>query len=305
MTFGGIQAGNIFSFAPDISEAGRASDDILNLLDHEIEIDSEATDGESIPKVVGRIEFRDVHFRYPTRPAVRVLRGFNLTVEPGTHVALVGQSGCGKSTIIQLVERFYDPLHGAVNVDGRDISKLNVQEYRNHVALVSQEPTLYSGTIKFNILLGATKPVDQVTQEELEEACRNANILDFIKSLPQGFDTEVGGKGSQLSGGSIVKGAVYRELIVDVGGQKQRVAIARALLRNPSVLLLDEATSALDSNSERVVQQALDVAAKGRTTISIAHRLSTIQGCDKIHFVFEGQVVESGTHDELMKLGGH
>ena len=201
MTFGGIQAGNIFSFAPDISEAGRASDDILNLLDHEIEIDSEATDGESIPKVVGRIEFRDVHFRYPTRPAVRVLRGFNLTVEPGTHVALVGQSGCGKSTIIQLVERFYDPLHGAVNVDGRDISKLNVQEYRNHVALVSQEPTLYSGTIKFNILLGATKPVDQVTQEELEEACRNANILDFIKSLPQGFDTEVGGKGSQLSGG--------------------------------------------------------------------------------------------------------
>ena len=154
-----------------------------------------------------------MHFRYPTRPAVRVLRGFNLTVEPGTHVALVGQSGCGKSTIIQLVERFYDPLHGTVSIDGRDISKLNVQEYRKHVALVSQEPTLYSGTIKFNVLLGATKPVDQVTQEELEEACRNANILDFIKSLPQGFDTEVGGKGSQLSGGYVVKRAVRRELI--------------------------------------------------------------------------------------------
>jgi ATP-binding cassette, subfamily B (MDR/TAP), member 1 len=208
VTFGGIQAGDLFSFAPDMSESGRASDDILRLLDNDIEIDSEATDGESISNIVGKIELRDVHFRYPTRPAVHVLRGFNLTVEPGTHVALVGQSGCGKSTIIQLVERFYDPLHGTVNIDGRDISKLNIQEYRKHVALVSQEPTLYSGTIKFNILLGATKPIDQVTQEELEEACRNANILDFIQSLPQGFDTEVGGKGSQLSGGYAVKLAV-------------------------------------------------------------------------------------------------
>jgi ATP-binding cassette subfamily B (MDR/TAP) protein 1 len=200
VTFSSVHAGSIFSFAPDISEAGRASEDVLNLLDRDIEIDSEAADGESVSKVLGKIEFRDVRFRYPTRPAVRVLRGFNLTVEPGTHVALVGQSGCGKSTIIQLVERFYDPLHGTVKIDGRDISKLNVQEYRKHVALVSQEPTLYSGTIKFNILLGATKPVEEVTQEELEEACRDANILEFIKSLPQGFDTEVGGKGSQLSG---------------------------------------------------------------------------------------------------------
>ena len=215
MTFGSIQAGSIFSFALDISESGQASDDILNLLDNEIEIDSEATDGESVTKVMGMIEFRDVHFRYPTRPAVRVLRGFNLTVEPGTHIALVGQSGCGKSTIIQLVERFYNPLHGTVNIDGRDTSKLNVQEYRKHVALVSQEPTLYSGTIKFNILLGATKAVDQVTQEELEEACRNANILDFIKSLPQGFDTEVGGKGSQLSGASAMGHAVRLELTAE------------------------------------------------------------------------------------------
>jgi ATP-binding cassette subfamily B (MDR/TAP) protein 1 len=195
----------MFLLAPDISEAGRASDDILNLLDHDIEIDSGAADGESVPNVLGKIEFKDVHFRYPTRPEEPVLRGFNLTVEPGTHVALVGQSGCGKSTLIQLIERFYDPLQGAVTIDGRDITKLNVQEYRKHVALVSQEPTLYSGTIKFNILLGATKPFDEVTQEEVEEACRNANILDFIQSLPQGFDTEVGGKGSQLSGGYAVE----------------------------------------------------------------------------------------------------
>ena len=192
-----------------------------------------------------------------------MLRDLDLEIQPGTYVALVGASGCGKSTTIQLIERFYDPLAGRVLLDGQDISQLNVQEYRKHVALVSQEPTLYAGTIRFNILLGATKPHSEITQEEIEAACRDANILDFIQSLPQGFETNVGGKGSQLS-----------------GGQKQRIAIARALLRNPKVLLLDEATSALDSNSEKVVQEALDKAAKGRTTIAIAHRLSTIQNAD-------------------------
>jgi len=216
-----------------------------------------------------------------------VLRDFNLCVEPGTHVALVGSSGCGKSTVIQLIERFYDPISGSVMIDGSNVSNLNVERYREHLALVSQEPTLYAGTIRFNVLLGAIKPQDEVTQEEIEAACRDANILDFIQSLPNGFETEVGGKGSQLS-----------------GGQKQRIAIARALLRNPAVLLLDEATSALDSNSEHVVQDALDRAAKGRTTISIAHRLSTIQKCDRIHFMSEGRIVESGTHDELLALNG-
>jgi len=211
----------------------------------------------------------------------------SLKVEPGTYIALVGASGSGKSTVIQLIERFYDTLAGQIYLDDQLISELNVQEYRKHIALVSQEPTLYAGTVRFNILLGAIKPYNEVTQEEIEAVCRDANILDFIRSLPDGFDTEVGGKGAQLS-----------------GGQKQRIAIARALLRNPKVLLLDEATSALDSNSEKVVQEALDHAAKGRTTISIAHRLSTIQNADCIYFIKDGMVSESGTHDSLLSRRG-
>jgi len=216
-----------------------------------------------------------------------VLRGLSISVEPGTYVAPIGPSGCGKSTVIQLVERFYNPLSGGILVDDHPISELNVQEYRKYLALVSQEPTLYAGTIRFNILLGATKPISEVTQEELENACRDANIMDFIKSLPDGFETNVGSKGSLLS-----------------GGQKQRIAIARALLRNPKVLLLDEATSALDSNSEKVVQEALDKAATGRTTIAIAHRLSTIQNADRIYFIRDGTVSETGTHDELIARRG-
>jgi ATP-binding cassette subfamily B (MDR/TAP) protein 1 len=259
----------------------------MRLLDSRPEIDAESTEGQVPQDVRGQVRFEDIHFRYPTRPGVRVLRGLNLTIEPGTYVALVGASGCGKSTAIQLIERFYDPLAGHVFLDGQDVAKMNIQEYRKHIALVSQEPTLYAGTVKFNILLGATKPEAEVTQEEIEEACRKANILEFVQSLPDGFETQVGGKGGQLS-----------------GGQKQRIAIARALLRNPKVLLLDEATSALDSTSEKVVQAALDQAAKGRTTIAIAHRLSTIQNADCIYFIQDGAVLESGTHDQLIAHRG-
>ncbi|KJA18017.1 hypothetical protein HYPSUDRAFT_169806 [Hypholoma sublateritium FD-334 SS-4] len=288
-TFGAIQAGNVFSFVPDISSAKGAGSDIIKLLDSRPEIDAESTEGKIVPaeNVRGHIRFENVHFRYPTRPGVRVLRDLSFEVEPGTYIALVGASGSGKSTTIQLIERFYDPLAGDVYLDGERITDLNIQDYRKHMALVSQEPTLYAGTVRFNILLGAIKPEAEVTQEEIEDACRKANILEFVQGLPQGFDTEVGGKGSQLS-----------------GGQKQRIAIARALLRNPKVLLLDEATSALDSNSEKVVQAALDQAAKGRTTIAIAHRLSTIQNADRIYFIKEGRVSESGTHDELLLKGG-
>ncbi|KAL0958172.1 hypothetical protein HGRIS_000335 [Hohenbuehelia grisea] len=289
MTFAAIEVGEFFSFVPDISSAKGAAVDIIKLLDSAPEIDAESPDGKAVDRkhARGQIRFDNVHFRYPTRPGVRVLRGLSLTVQPGTYIALVGQSGCGKSTVIQLIERFYDPLHGSIHLDGDNIAELNIQDYRKQIALVSQEPTLYAGTIRFNILLGAIKPEAEVTQEEIEAACRDANILDFIQSLPDGFDTQVGGKGSQLS-----------------GGQKQRIAIARALLRNPKVLLLDEATSALDSHSEVVVQEALDQAAKGRTTIAIAHRLSTIQNADCIYFVKEGVVSEYGTHDQLLSKRG-
>ncbi|KIJ54732.1 hypothetical protein M422DRAFT_200639 [Sphaerobolus stellatus SS14] len=287
VTFGAIQAGNVFSFVPDISSAKGAGTDMIRLIESIPEIDAESTEGKVPTNVVGHLRLEEIHFRYPTRPGVRVLRDLNLDIKPGTYVALVGASGCGKSTVIQLIERFYDPLAGRIYLDDQLITDFNIQEYRKHIALVSQEPTLYAGTIRFNILLGAIKPHEEVSQAELEAACRNANILDFVNSLPDGFDTEVGGKGSQLS-----------------GGQKQRIAIARALLRNPKVLLLDEATSALDSNSEKIVQEALDQAAKGRTTIAIAHRLSTIQNADCIYFVKDGRVSEAGTHDELLSLRG-
>jgi len=172
-----------------------------------------------------------------------------------------------------------------VYVDGREISTLNLNQYRNHLALVSQEPTLYQGTIRENILLGGDR--DDITDEEITAACKSANIYDFIQSLPEGLQTLCGSKGTLLS-----------------GGQKQRIAIARALIRNPKILLLDEATSALDSESEKVVQQALDTAAKGRTTVSVAHRLSTIKNADCIYVFDGGRVAESGNHSELMAKRG-
>ncbi|KAJ5653255.1 Leptomycin B resistance protein [Penicillium lividum] len=285
IVFGAQSAGSIFAFAPDMGKAQESARELKTLLDYKPSIDTWSTDGEKVEEIEGRIEFRDVHFRYPTRPEQPVLRGLNLTVEPGQYVALVGASGCGKSTTIALLERFYDPITGGVFADGKEISSLNLPDYRSFVALVSQEPTLYQGTIRENILLGTTR--DDVPDEKIELACREANIYDFIMSMPDGFSTVVGNKGTMLS-----------------GGQKQRIAIARALLRDPRILLLDEATSALDSESERVVQAALDKAAKGRTTIAVAHRLSTIQRADVIYVFDQGRVVESGTHGELMKLGG-
>lgn len=200
-------------------------------------------------------------------------------------------------------------------MDDEKITELNVGEYRKHLALVSQEPTLYDGTVKFNILLGATKPVEEVTEEEIEKACADANILEFIRSLPDGFETKVGGKGSQLSGGQKRKFHIHRTRHPMMTGScgadydcfpcfLERIAIARALLRNPKVLLLDEATSALDSQSEKVVQAALDTAAKGRTTIAIAHRLSSIQNADCIYFISDGAVSEYGTHEQLLALRG-
>ena len=245
--FGAQSAGTIFSFAPDMGKAKHAATEMKTLFDRLPEIDTWSPEGEDVRDMQGTIEFRDVHFRYPTRPEQPVLRGLNLDVKPGQYVALVGASGCGKSTTIAMLERFYDPLAGGVYVDGKEISSLNINQYRSYLALVSQEPTLYQGTIRENILLGSAVDPADVKDEAIEQACKDANIHDFILSLPDGFQTVVGSKGSMLS-----------------GGQKQRIAIARALLRDPKVLLLDEATSALDSESEKVVQAALDKAARGR-----------------------------------------
>ncbi|KAI2612606.1 P-loop containing nucleoside triphosphate hydrolase protein [Hypoxylon fragiforme] len=283
--YGAQSAGAIFSFAPDMGKAHQAASELKTLFDRKPTIDTWSEDGAPVESVDGTIEFRDVHFRYPTRPEQPVLRGLDLTIRPGQYVALVGASGCGKSTTIALLERFYDPLVGGVYVDGKEISSLNVNQYRSFIALVSQEPTLYQGTIKENIILGSSR--DDVTDEAINFACQEANIYDFIMSLPDGFNTIVGSKGALLS-----------------GGQKQRIAIARALIRDPKILLLDEATSALDSESEHVVQAALDKAAKGRTTIAVAHRLSTIQKADIIYVFDQGRIVEEGTHPELMRKNG-
>ncbi|TIA91996.1 hypothetical protein E3P99_00799 [Wallemia hederae] len=284
--FSSIQAGNVFSFVPDISSARGGAARILNLLniEPEIEVEHDDSDGKHLDSVDGHITFEDVHFRYPTRADVPVLRSLNLEIKPGSYVALVGPSGCGKSTTIQLIERFYDPLAGSVKLDGHEVRDLNLNNLRSHMALVSQEPTLYAGTVKYNILMGATRPHEEISQQELEDACADANILDFVRDLPDGFETQVGGKGTQLS-----------------GGQKQRIAIARALIRKPKILLLDEATSALDQTSEAVVQAALDKVASGRTTIAIAHRLSTIQKADMIYVFKDGKVSQAGTHKELIE----
>lgn len=287
VVFGSIQASNAFSFVPDISNAKTAAWDSIKLLDMVPEIDVTSDEGEVLSEVQGHIRLSNVHFRYPTRPTVRVLRGLDIEVKPGTYVALVGASGCGKSTTIQLIQRFYDTLSGSVTIDGKDISDLNLREIRKHMSLVSQEPTLYDGTIEFNIRLGAFEDADTVSMDDLRAAAASANILAFIESLPDKWDTEVGGKGTQLS-----------------GGQKQRIAIARALIRNPKILLLDEATSALDSDSEKIVQEALDKAAAGRTTIAIAHRLSTISRADMIYCLKDGRVAEKGTHAQLLALNG-
>ena len=215
---------------------------------------------------------------------LQVCNGYNLEIQAGTTVALVGASGSGKSTAIQLVERFYDPDSGSVKLDGVDLRQLNVKWLRQQIGLVGQEPVLFSGTIAENIAYG--KPGS--TREEVVEAAKMANAFSFIQEFPAQFDTDVGEKGGQLS-----------------GGQKQRIAIARAMIKNPAVLLLDEATSALDTESERIVQAALDdlMTKFKRTTIVIAHRLTTIRNADKIAVVDKGRIVEEGSHDELMAKG--
>ncbi|KEZ44964.1 hypothetical protein SAPIO_CDS2341 [Scedosporium apiospermum] len=283
-------ASQSIAIAPSAAQAKAAANRILDVLD--AADDEEAARracGGKISEAGGgvRIELRDVHFKYPTRD-VDVFRGLNLEIEKGQFAAFVGPSGCGKTTIIALLERFYDLEQGKGEIlfNGTNIKDVDVYDYRDNLSLVSQEPTLFRGTVRDNILMGVPDP-DSISDERIHQVCRDAFIHDFIVSLPEGYDTDVGHKGLSMS-----------------GGQKQRIAIARALIRDPKVLLLDEATSALDSESEKVVQAALEKARSGRTMIAVAHRLSTIQNADVI-FVFDnGAVVERGTHDDLLGKQG-
>ncbi|KAJ8004768.1 hypothetical protein DPEC_G00139710 [Dallia pectoralis] len=283
--FAARNIGESSSFAPDFGKAKIAAARILHMLEKNPEIDSYSDQGQKPSDIAGNIEFRGIHFTYPTRPNVTVLQGLNVSVRSGQTLALVGESGCGKSTSIQLLERFYNPAEGQVLVDGHDTKTLNLSWLRSQLGLVSQEPILFDCTITENIQYGDNSRV--VSQAEIEEAAKNANIHDFIMGLPEKYNTCVGDKGTQMS-----------------GGQKQRIAIARALVRKPKILLLDEATSALDTESEKIVQQALDMARLGRTCIVIAHRLSTIHNADQIAVIQGGQVAEQGTHSELMAKEG-
>ena len=286
-----LGAGQLARVVPPLLALGRARRAVALLnkvIDRIPPIDVYLQSGVVLPTVGGLLELRDVHFAYPSAHAHPILRGLSVRVEEGTVCALVGASGSGKSTIIALMERFYDPHSGTILLDGVDISTLNVRWLRAQLGLVSQEPVLFQGTVEENIRYGK----EGATREEVEAAAVMANAHGFITTvLANGYDTQVGQGGGKLS-----------------GGQKQRVAIARALIRKPSVLLLDEATSALDNESEKVVQAALDeiMAKQKRTTIVIAHRLSTIRDADKIVVVSRGAVVEQGTHDQLLdNLNGH
>ena len=271
------------SMTSDLAKGADAVGSVFAILDRYTKIEPDDPEGCKPEKLTGQIELHDVHFAYPARPNAMIFQGFSIKIDAGKSTALVGQSGSGKSTIIGLIERFYDPLKGVVTIDGRDIKSYHLRSLRKHVALVSQEPTLFGGTIKENIAYGAS---GKTSEAEIIEAARAANAHDFIASLKDGYDTYCGERGVQLS-----------------GGQKQRIAIARAILKNPEVLLLDEATSALDSQSEKLVQGALERVMVGRTSVVVAHRLSTIQNCDMIAVLDKGRVVEKGTHSSLLAKG--
>ncbi|KAM7266967.1 hypothetical protein ACFE04_009133 [Oxalis oulophora] len=267
----------------DLAKGTHTLGSIFSILDRLTKIDSNDPNGYQPKKISGDIEFYQVDFVYPTRPDVIIFNDFSIKIEAGKSTALVGQSGSGKSTIISLIERFYEPMRGVVKIDDRDSRSYNLKSLRSHIALVSQEPALFADSIRNNITYGLSREVDEA---EIIEAAKLAIAHDFISGLTNGYDTWCGDKGTQLS-----------------GGQKQRIAIARAILKNPTILLLDEATSALDSESERLVQEALDQIMVGKTSVVVAHRLSTIQNCDQIAVLDKGKVVEKGTHLSLLANG--
>jgi ATP-binding cassette subfamily B protein len=275
-----VSFGMLANLYADFMRAAGSSQRIFELLDREAKL--EMGTGEVVGHVEGSLRFEAVDFVYPARADVAVLRAFDLEVSPGEVVALVGPSGAGKSTVAALIPRFYDPTAGRITLDGVDLRRLSPRSLRAHIGAVMQEPVLFAGTIRENIVYG--KP--GASDDQVRAAARTANAATFVESLPDRYDTVVGERGVRLS-----------------GGQKQRIAIARAVLKDPKILILDEATSALDAESEYLVQEALDRLMRGRTTIVIAHRLSTVRGADRVVVLDAGRVVEVGSHDELMAEG--
>ncbi|KAK4273324.1 hypothetical protein QN277_021750 [Acacia crassicarpa] len=270
------------SMAPDSSKAKSATSSIFELIDRKSQIDPSDESGATLENIKGEIELRHVSFKYPSRPDIQIFRDLSLAIHSGKTVALVGESGSGKSTVIALLQRFYDPDSGEITLDGRELRTLQIKWLRQQMGLVSQEPVLFNDTIRANIAYGKG---GDATEAEIIAAAEQANAHKFISGLHQGYDAVVGERGLQLS-----------------GGQKQRVAIARAIIKSPKILLLDEATSALDAESERVVQEALDKVMVNRTTVVVAHRLSTIKNADVIAVVKNGVIVEKGRHESLINI---
>ncbi|KAK9107923.1 hypothetical protein Syun_023934 [Stephania yunnanensis] len=281
IAIGGLSLGAGLPNVKYFSEAATSGERIMEVINRVPAIDSESNEGEILHSVSGEVEFKNIEFAYPSRPDNVIFQDFNLKVPSAQTVALVGSSGSGKSTVISLLQRFYSPLSGQILLDQIPIDKLQLKWLRSQMGLVSQEPALFATSIKENILFGK----EDASIDEVVAAAKASNAHNFISHLPHGYDTQVGERGIQMS-----------------GGQKQRIAIARAVIKAPRILLLDEATSALDSESERIVQEALDQASLGRTTIVIAHRLSTIRDADLIAVVQNGRVAETGSHDELIRV---
>jgi ABC-type multidrug transport system fused ATPase/permease subunit len=264
-----------------IQKAIGATERVFELLAETPEKINSTQNSHSIQKIQGNVSFKNVGFTYPSRKEMKVLKGVNFTANFGQKIAIVGPSGVGKSTIASLLLRFYDIESGEILVDGKNIYDYELENLRGNMSIVPQDVILFGGTIKENIAYGNPDASD----EEIMVAAKQANALNFIESFPEKFETMVGERGIKLS-----------------GGQRQRIAIARALLKNPSILILDEATSSLDSESEKLVQEALEILMQGRTSIIIAHRLSTIRSADQILVLDKGVIAEQGTHQELIAL---
>jgi ATP-binding cassette subfamily B protein len=277
--FVGASLGSFPEIVSQFQQTSGATERLRELLDAK----PERADGDDQAVLRGAVEFQQVSFRYPSRPEARVLDDLSFAVQPGQRVALVGPSGAGKSTVLSLILGFGDAAAGRILFDGREAGEISLRAIRSQMAIVPQEVLLFGGTIRENVGYGKTG----ATEDEIREACRLANATEFIERLPEGMETVVGPRGVKLS-----------------GGQRQRIAIARAILANPRILLLDEATSALDSESERLVNEALERLMQGRTSIVIAHRLSTVRHADRILVFNQGRIVESGTHDEMVAHAG-